>query len=456
MDLDKQLNLVDDGFFDTDYRPTQVALEFIAFVKLVNGSMGEENKSPIIHYDMLDQLSEERPGEATRFIQNLYVSFRGSAKTTALHEYMYLYLACYGGIKGIGNINVAMYISDTMENGVKSMRNNLEFRWNNSEFLQKYVPYSKFTDVRWEFKNADGKRLTVRGFGATTGVRGFKEYGERPTWCHKKGTIVHTNEGTHLVEDYSNAFTKEDSGFEVKIGGLTTTETVTGDHQYWCMTEEKTRSKVHMDDGTTKYTTSYKTLPSGWVQAKNLKLSGSTGNQTSTTHWLGEKIDYSEKTPDWSHKHIDKPEWWWLYGLWMSDGFSSGRHLSWCVANTEKDTVGKKLDYVLSVLGYGSHLRMDKYDGMYTLTVSDAHWSRLLLEHKRGNSVKDLPDWAMKMPKDLQREFILGYIAGDGYETEQQTRVNSVNPVILRQLGKICGRLSIPDTISNTNKAGKS
>jgi phage terminase large subunit-like protein len=76
-----------------------------------------------------------------------------------------------------------MYISDTMENGVKSMRNNLEFRWNNSEFLQKYVPYAKFTDIRWEFQNADGKKLAFRGFGATTGVRGFKEFGERPTWC---------------------------------------------------------------------------------------------------------------------------------------------------------------------------------------------------------------------------------------------------------------------------------
>lgn len=151
---------------------------------------------------MLDQLSEERPGAASRFLQNLYVSFRGSAKTTALHEYMYLYLATYGGIKGIGPINVAMYISDTMENGVKSMRNNLEFRWNNSEFLQKYVPYTRFTDVRWEFKNADGKRLTVRGFGATTGVRGFKEYGERPTWCGMDDLMSDKNaESATIIRD---------------------------------------------------------------------------------------------------------------------------------------------------------------------------------------------------------------------------------------------------------------
>ena len=193
MDLDARLNHVDYEYFFTKYKPTQFALEFINFIKLVNGSMGEENKSPLIHYDMLDQI--EIMSRDKKRIQNLFVSFRGSAKTTALHEYMFLYIAVYGRIPGFGKIDVAMYVSDTMENGVKSMRKNLEFRWANSEFLQKYLPetwtskdgkktyHTSFTDIRWEFVNADGKRFAVRGFGATTGVRGFKEYGKRPTWC---------------------------------------------------------------------------------------------------------------------------------------------------------------------------------------------------------------------------------------------------------------------------------
>ena len=201
MDLDERLNHVDYNFFATDYLPTQFALHFIGFIKLVNGEEGEENKSPIIHYDMLDQIvttAENSQGSAKRFIQNLYVSFRGSAKTTALHEYMFLYIAVYGKVPGFGRVDVAMYISDTIDNGVKSMRTNLEYRWNNSDFLQKYVPKvimtstervegkgkaeTKFTDVRWEFVNLDGKKLCVRGFGASTGVRGFKEYGKRPNW----------------------------------------------------------------------------------------------------------------------------------------------------------------------------------------------------------------------------------------------------------------------------------
>lgn len=311
MDLEERLNHIDYEALQTTYRPSQFAFEFINFIKLVNGGNGEENKSPLIHYDMLDQVTTAR--------QNLFVSFRGSAKclsvdtnimspagllrlediavgdvildrngvpteviiasdifkdkpcyrielanghsfvatddhvhfverrtqnaerknvwveeqlttseiiaigrgrknylgwsiptygiaasdtrivdivpvdpvptkcigvasdthsyiteggyithnTSALHEYMILYLATYGEIPDFGEVNVGMYISDTIDNGVKSMRTNLEHRWNNSDFLQKYVPTKRFTDVRWEFTNADGKDLCFRGFGAS-------------------------------------------------------------------------------------------------------------------------------------------------------------------------------------------------------------------------------------------------------------------------------------------------
>jgi predicted phage terminase large subunit-like protein len=63
------------------------------------------------------------------------------------------------------------------------MRKNLEFRWENSEFLQQYVPEAKFTDIRWEFTNKDGKRLIIKGYGALTGVRGSKEMGKRPNFA---------------------------------------------------------------------------------------------------------------------------------------------------------------------------------------------------------------------------------------------------------------------------------
>lgn len=158
---------------DPDYVPSTFALEFVTFIKLVNGGKGEENKTPVLHFKMLDQVAGR-----TERIANLV--FRGAAKTTVLGEYLFLYLAVYGKLPGFGDIELALYVSDSIENGVKNMRKNLEYRWENSEFLREYVPTIKFTDIRWEFHNADGNVFIVKGYGAKTGVRGSKEMGKRP------------------------------------------------------------------------------------------------------------------------------------------------------------------------------------------------------------------------------------------------------------------------------------
>jgi predicted phage terminase large subunit-like protein len=158
---------------DASYVPSEFALEFVSFIKLVNGADGEENKTPVVHYKMLDTLTQ-----GGRRIINL--CHRGIAKTTVMAEYLFLYIATYGEIPGFGRVDLALYVSDSIENGVKNMRKNLEFRYDNSDFLKKWVPEAHFTDIRWEFKNIDGKVFIVKGYGAKTGVRGAKEMGKRP------------------------------------------------------------------------------------------------------------------------------------------------------------------------------------------------------------------------------------------------------------------------------------
>ena len=158
---------------DPSYVPSDFALEFVTFIKLVNGAQGEEHKTPLVHYHMLDTLTEG----GARVIN---LCHRGIAKTTVMGEYLFLYIATYGEIPGFGRVDLGLYVSDSIENGVKNMRKNLEFRWDNSDFLKQYVPRIHFTDIRWEFENADGKVFIVKGYGAKTGVRGAKEMGKRP------------------------------------------------------------------------------------------------------------------------------------------------------------------------------------------------------------------------------------------------------------------------------------
>ena len=159
---------------DPNYIPSQFALAFVNFIKLVNGGQGEENKTPTLHLKMLDQIDQPN----SRKIANMV--HRGAAKTTVLGEYLILYLATFGELPTFGQVDFALYVSDSIDNGVKNMRKNLEFRWENSSFLQKYVPHAKFTDIHWHFKNVSGKEFIVKGYGAKTGVRGTKANGKRP------------------------------------------------------------------------------------------------------------------------------------------------------------------------------------------------------------------------------------------------------------------------------------
>jgi phage terminase large subunit-like protein len=159
---------------DPSYSPTIFAMKFVNFIKLVNGTEGEENLTPILHYKMLDVVASEH-----KLVANMV--HRGAAKTTLFGEYMALYIATFQELPYLPDVSLSLYVSDSIENGIKNMRKNLEFRWENSEFLQKFVPEARFTDIRWEFTNADNKKMVMKGYGAKTGVRGAKEMGKRPT-----------------------------------------------------------------------------------------------------------------------------------------------------------------------------------------------------------------------------------------------------------------------------------
>ena len=170
--VEEWLNDIDYSL-DASYVPSEFALEFVSFIKLVNGERGEENKTPVIHYKMLDNITGKRQNTVN-------MCSRGLAKTTILAEYLILYLAVYGSIPGFGDVDYGLYVSDSIENGVKKMRLRLERRCDNSPFLKAYLDKSKFTDIRWYFKNNQGKELVITGHGAKTGVRGTVELNTRP------------------------------------------------------------------------------------------------------------------------------------------------------------------------------------------------------------------------------------------------------------------------------------
>lgn len=176
-ELDEYLDEVDYSVLNSpDYRPSPFALTYMNFIKLVNGTEGESHKTPPVHLKMLDKLAG-----SSSYVANL--CFRGAAKTTLFGEYLFPFIGVFGGLPSLGLIDGAIYISDSMENGVKSLRNNIEFRYNNSEFLREWIPQAKFTDNYIQFTNREGKPFGLKMFGAKTGLRGTKIFGKRPTLC---------------------------------------------------------------------------------------------------------------------------------------------------------------------------------------------------------------------------------------------------------------------------------
>lgn len=157
------------------YIPSAFALKFMNFIKLVNGGEGESSLTPVVHLKMLDKIASKHDRVAN-------LCARGMAKTTLMFEYFALYIGVFGELDGFGKLDGIIYVSDTMENGVKSARKNIEHRYENSEFLQSWMPRDKvkFTDAYIEFGNRDGGKVGIRMFGAKTGIRGTKIFGKRP------------------------------------------------------------------------------------------------------------------------------------------------------------------------------------------------------------------------------------------------------------------------------------
>lgn len=169
-DIEKILDAVDYNN-DKDYVPTEFAIKMVNLIKLISDGEGEENKSPTLHFKVLDTFATD-----PRDVINLI--FRGAAKTTLI-EYLIWYCAVYGELPLLGKINLALYVSDTIENGVATMHKNLVHRYENSLFLQRFLK-AKMTQIRWEFMDTTGRKFIVKAYGATTGIRGVREQNQRP------------------------------------------------------------------------------------------------------------------------------------------------------------------------------------------------------------------------------------------------------------------------------------
>ena len=163
---------------DMSYVPSAFAIKVINFISLMTDGEGEASPSPVMHYQMLDLL--QHASSERRYQRIAELASRGSSKTSINSEILFFYIAVFGAIDNFGKVDAIIYISDTIENGVRSLKKNMSARYYKSDFLQEYIPEVTFNQTEIYMTNIDGVSTGIRMFGAQSGLRGVKIFGKRP------------------------------------------------------------------------------------------------------------------------------------------------------------------------------------------------------------------------------------------------------------------------------------
>ena len=187
VDLD---DILDNMKYDfKGYVPKKSSIKFVEFCKLIEG--GEpENKTPVVHYKVLDNIFSKGS------LDDAVLCHRGFSKST-MAERLFWYIACFGNLPEFGSVNLSLYISDSIDNGVKTMKTSMDSTYENSEFLQQMLPKVITTDIEAGetkkgyystqkeivFRNANNLQTWLLMFGAMTGVRGTRRAKFRPEFA---------------------------------------------------------------------------------------------------------------------------------------------------------------------------------------------------------------------------------------------------------------------------------
>lgn len=149
--LDKLLDNID---LDLKwYIPSADAFKFIMFIRLVLGEE-PENDNPIAHYFFIDCIFKS-PNVYPYFMvrgidydflkdETVVLCSREFSKSTLI-TYLVMFMASEGYMPGFGKVNMGLYISDSMNNGVKTTMEKIKAVYLESAYLQTMFEEVHFT-----------------------------------------------------------------------------------------------------------------------------------------------------------------------------------------------------------------------------------------------------------------------------------------------------------------------
>lgn len=173
--VDEYLNHVDySDSFIKNYQPSPFAIKYLSFCSLINQSIGLETEpTPISHFIILDSLVYGRRATTS-------LCSRGQGKTTLIPLRMPWFMAVFNEIPRIPKFNFMLYISDSVDNGVKTLKRGLGDTYDASDFLREMIPHYHNTEQEHIFTNSNGVKSYLNCFGILGGIRGQQRKGMRP------------------------------------------------------------------------------------------------------------------------------------------------------------------------------------------------------------------------------------------------------------------------------------
>jgi DNA-cytosine methyltransferase len=265
--------------------------------------------------------------------------------------------------------------------------------------------------------------------------------------CFKEGTLITTDKGLVAIEEikegdmvlthknrfkkvlYTMAKTKEGI-YKLKVQGSPETF-VTEEHPYYV------REMKNVWDNSKRTYVRVFSEPQ-WKPVKDLTKN--------------DFIGFAMNTKNTNPRNITKEEAW-LIGRYIADGYIRN--------NKRKDRINSYNHQVVFCIGKEKiNNFMDKIKNynvgiteertVYKCRIINEKFMHLCLECNKGADNKIIPPFIMDLPADLLKEFLEGYMSGDGSSSDRGFKAISVSKKLIYQLGQVVQKVyKTPYSISH-------
>lgn len=234
--------------------------------------------------------------------------------------------------------------------------------------------------------------------------------------------------------------------YKVRVSHSISTTTFTQEHPLY-VSKQAVDSKGRIND--TKFNFSFKRMKEvnegDWIKYPNVYLKENDFNILTLWDDSGHRIDRRINNP------LNNKEFWWFIGLWLGDGWCSGKHDVSVIFN-RKETEYISRFQELKVLFNRSFYYRERGNTV-EFTIYFKQLNQFLTKHFGKYSYgKYIPEWAKRISPELKKALLQGYLDSDGCVYKQGkysvTGFVSVNLGLLEDVQDILFSLSIISNIS--------